>query len=78
MPTILREGRYRFFFFSNEGFEPAHVHVESDREWAKFWLEPIQLADAAGYNSSELSKLRRLVEKHQGVFLEKWNEHFRR
>ena len=29
MPTILRHGRWRFFFYSNEGSEPAHVHVEA-------------------------------------------------
>ena len=22
MPTVFRHGRYRFFFFANEGFEP--------------------------------------------------------
>jgi len=38
VPTILRDGPYRFFFFSNEGFEPPHVHVQRDRAIAKFWL----------------------------------------
>ena len=27
VPTIHREGPYGFFFFSNEGLEPAHVHI---------------------------------------------------
>ncbi|WP_422447088.1 DUF4160 domain-containing protein [Thermoanaerobacterium sp. DL9XJH110] len=27
MPTVLKEGKYRFFFFSNEGTEPPHIHV---------------------------------------------------
>lgn len=31
MPTILRDGPYRLFFYSNEGEEPPHVHVERDR-----------------------------------------------
>jgi hypothetical protein len=44
MPTILRVGRYRFFFFSNEGREPAHIHVKAGSDEAKFWLDPVQLA----------------------------------
>jgi hypothetical protein len=29
MPTVFRQGRFRFYFFSNERNEPPHVHVES-------------------------------------------------
>ncbi len=28
MPTVLRIRGYRFFFFSLEGNEPPHIHVE--------------------------------------------------
>jgi len=27
MPTIFRVKGYRFFFYSNEGFESYHVHI---------------------------------------------------
>jgi hypothetical protein len=27
MPTIYRENGFRFFFYTHEGNEPAHVHV---------------------------------------------------
>jgi uncharacterized protein DUF4160 len=30
MPTILRWKGFRFFFFSNEGDEPPHVHAEKE------------------------------------------------
>ena len=42
MPTILRSGSFRFFFYSNEALprEPAHVHVERGDMEAKFWLRP--------------------------------------
>jgi len=36
MPTILRVGPYRFFFYSADGEEPPHVHVERDDSVAKF------------------------------------------
>ena len=40
MPTILREGPYRFFFYASDREEPPHVHVERDDRVAKFWLDP--------------------------------------
>lgn len=48
MPTLLREGPYRFFFYSDEGDprEPPHVHVTAGERLAKFWLEPVALASS--------------------------------
>jgi hypothetical protein len=43
MPEVVRDGPYRFFFFSSEGAEPPHVHVRRDRCMAKYWLWPVQL-----------------------------------
>ncbi len=76
MPTVLRVRGFRFFFFSNEGHEPPHIHVESDGNYAKFWLRPIALARSVGYNTHELRRLRRLVESYRDFFEEKWYEHF--
>ena len=39
MPTVLVIEGFRFFFFSNEGFEPPHIHVEKGDGHAKWWLE---------------------------------------
>ena len=76
MPTILRKKGYRFFFFSREGNEPAHIHVEQAERYAKFWLRPIQLAMSEGFRSSELAEIHELIEEHQALFEEKWNDHF--
>jgi hypothetical protein len=76
MPTVLRVDGFRFFFFSNEGNEPPHIHVEQAERYAKFWLDPVQLELNVGFRSRELSELRRLVFQHQALFREKWNEHF--
>jgi len=76
MPTVLRVGGFRFFFFSNEGHEPPHIHIESAGNYAKFWLEPVELARSVGYKARELRRLRTLVEEHCDQFLEKWHEHF--
>ncbi len=44
MPTVLRWGRYRVFFYSNEGGEPPHVHVRSGNRELKIWLEDMTIA----------------------------------
>ena len=37
MPTVLRIGAYRLFFFAGDRYEPAHIHIERDDNLAKFW-----------------------------------------
>ncbi len=36
MPTVLKEGPYRLFFYAGDRDEPPHVHVERDDNVAKF------------------------------------------
>jgi hypothetical protein len=38
MPTVLRVGPYRFFFYAGDHDEPPHVHIEREDKLAKFWL----------------------------------------
>ncbi len=76
MPTVLRIRGHRFFFFSNEGLEAPHIHVETAERYAKFWLNPVILANSIGYNARELRLLRGLVKEHSSYLEEKWNEHF--
>jgi hypothetical protein len=78
MPTVLRVGPYRFFFFSNEGDEPPHIHVRRDRGLAKFWLDPVQLAESANFPAHELGTLRELVIKNHGRLISAWHEYFDR
>ncbi len=75
MPTVLRVGRYRFFFYSNEGLEPPHIHVKASGDQAKFWLNPVTLASNHGFNGRDLNELARLVEQHRVEFSEAWDEH---
>ena len=76
MPTILRIGSYRFFFYSNEMGEPPYIHIQSERKLAKFWLQPVQLASSKRLPAHELSRLNRLVEENKEHLMEAWNEHF--
>lgn len=76
MPVLLRVRGYRFFFFSMEAREPPHIHVAHAGRYAKFWLEPVALADARGFRSHELTEIRGVVVENKEFFLEKWNEYF--
>jgi len=78
MPTILRVRGYRFFFFSLEGNEPPHIHVEQAERFAKFWLENVSLAKSRGFRSGELTEIQNIVEENRALFLERWNEYFSR
>jgi hypothetical protein len=76
MPVALRVKGYRFFFFSLEGHEPPHIHVEQAERFAKFWLNPVSLVKSRGFRSNELSEIQKIVEENRDTLLEKWNEHF--
>ena len=76
MPTVLRTGPYRVYFFSHEGKEPSHVHVDREGSSAKFWLQPVALARNLGSSARELRKIQRLLESAQRELLEAWNGYF--
>jgi hypothetical protein len=76
MPTVLRVGPYRFFFYSGDGDEPPHVHVERDNDTAKFWLEPVRYQRSWGFSRHELNRIQRLVEENSEQLLRSWNEYF--
>jgi hypothetical protein len=65
MPTILRVGPYRLYFYSHEPNEPPHVHIDRDKLSTKFWLEPVSLASNLGFSAKELRKLQSLVQGNQ-------------
>lgn len=76
MPTVLREGPYRFFFFSGDRAEPPHVHVERENMEAKYWLDPVRFERSGGFNAVELLRIERLIDRNRMTFLERWNEFF--
>jgi len=78
MPSVLRVLGFRLFFYSLDRVEPPHIHVEHGDKVAKFWLNPVGLAESRGFRSHELTRLRALVIEHRLRFLEFWNEHLRR
>jgi hypothetical protein len=76
MPTVLRIGSARFFFYSNEGLEPAHVHIEQAGALAKFWLDPVSLASSSRFSGRDLRRLEEQVIQHRTQFLAAWHAYF--
>jgi hypothetical protein len=74
MPEILRELGFVFFFYSNEGQEPIHVHVRKAGGFAKFWIEPVELDFAKGMKLTDIKLAEELIFKHLDVIKSKWNE----
>ncbi|MBI5723856.1 MAG: DUF4160 domain-containing protein [Planctomycetes bacterium] len=76
MPTSLRIGPYRFFFYSGDAGEPPHMHVQRDQAECKFWLDSVRLVWNRGFSSAELRRIERLTEKHEVRLMEIWNDYF--
>jgi hypothetical protein len=76
MPTVLRTGPYRFFFYAGDRDEPPHVHVEREDSLAKFWLDPIRLQRSRGFNRVELRRIQRLIDDNHMQLLEAWHGYF--
>ena len=74
MPTVLRIRGFQFFFFSEEGNEPAHIHVRKGGGVAKFWLAPVKLAYNDGFKKQEIGEIVRLLSKHENELIRAWNE----
>ena len=76
MPTLLRIGAYRFYFYSHEPNEPPHVHVDRGSATIKVWLDSLDVAKSRGFRAHEIGGIVAMVEEHRAEFLERWREYF--
>ena len=76
MPTIYREGPYRFAFYVSDWNEPPHLHVFRDRSNAKVWLDPVRLQWNRGFSDVEINRIVRIIENRQAEFLGDWYDKF--
>jgi len=77
MPTAFRLEGFRFFFYSNEGDEPMHVHVEKGNRIGKVWLQPtIKVAYMNGFTSKEEKRIIKIISEKIVDLRDSWNEHF--
>jgi len=76
MPTVMRSGPYRFFFYASDRDEPRHIHVERDDKVAKYWLDPVRLQISGGFNRLELRRIRVMIEENHERLMEAWDGYF--
>ena len=75
-PTVLRDGKFRLFFFSREETR-VHVHVAHPDGEAKFWLTPsVGVSTSTGLSAQQLREAQGVVEKHLVEIENAWNRHF--
>ena len=74
MPTALRMGLYRFYFYSYDCGEPRHMHVDRENRSAKFWLDPdVALGENYGYSRKELRDVERIMRENLEVLRNEWD-----
>ena len=61
MPTVFTVAGLRFFFYSNEGAEPPHVHVEKGDAIGKWWLANLQQDYASGFTKADSAESERCL-----------------
>ena len=65
MPTVMRIGPFRFYFYSHEPNEPPHVHVDRGDATIKLWLEPVEVAKSRGFRAHEIRGIVDMVDEHR-------------
>ncbi len=80
MPTILMVLGWRFFFYSNEGNEPVHVHGSKGDAECKYWLKPEYYEIEEAWSHNLTPRLRREVRKiifdHFDLIVGEWQNAF--
>jgi len=76
MPTVLRLGGFRFYFYSHEPNEPPHVHVDKGGASAKVWLNRVELARNIGFKPRDLRTILQYVRDNREQLMEAWHDFF--
>ncbi|HTB32084.1 MAG TPA: DUF4160 domain-containing protein [Bacteroidia bacterium] len=79
MPTVFYRNGFRFYFWSEEGNEPAHIHINKGNGTAKYWLAPkIECEFTYGFKLSEERYIRETIQKEYKTLIAAWNEYSKR
>ena len=80
MPTVLYILGWRFFFYSNEGNEPIHIHAEKGDMECKYWInkEEVEITEAFSYNLSTSAKIevKKIIYNNFDLIVDAWSNHF--
>ena len=74
MPTALRIGPYRFYFYAYDCNEPRHMHVDRENLSAKVWLDPdVRVAENHGFARKELRSIERMTQENLENLRNEWD-----
>jgi hypothetical protein len=76
MPTVLRWGPYRAFFYSNESGEPPHVHVGRVTPKPSSGFKTCRSRSMRDFPAREIGAIIRHLRSHRDALEGKWHEHF--
>jgi Domain of unknown function (DUF4160) len=64
--------------FAIQAIATSHptLHVERDREVAKFWLQPVRLQNNQGFSRTEINRIQKLIQENQEQLLAGWHDFF--
>ena len=78
MPTILLINGWRFFFYSNEGYEPIHIHCQKGERECKYWLKrnEFDIDEAYSYNLSVSDKreVKKIIFEYFEFIEKEWEK----
>lgn len=72
MPVVLRLKGYKFWFYQADLDEPPHVHVGKDGTEAKYWLNPVCVANPGRFSEHELNQIEKILIKQREHVLAIW------
>jgi hypothetical protein len=82
MPTVLFVFGWRFFFYSNEGTEPIHIHAEKGDMECKYWIlvDEVEIKEAFSHNLTPTAQreVKKIIYQHFDIIVLAWNEHFKK
>jgi len=76
MPTVLFKNGYRFYFYTGDRTEPAHVHVEKGDGDGKVWLVPELNPSYLHFKVKEQKEVMKIVEENYDSLKKKWDDYF--
>ncbi len=84
MPSLFRIGGYLVYFWSNENFEPIHVHVckgKPSPNTTKIWLTAaggcILANNSSRIPAKDLNNILEIIAAQYFLIHREWKEHFK-
>jgi hypothetical protein len=74
LPTLLNKNGFKFFFYANE-YEPKHIHVMKNDDFAKIELGYLNVIQNY-LKPKDLKFALEVIKEHKNEFERRWNEWF--